>query len=533
MKCKYKKFLKAAYINYEEDYCGHRSGAFTNPTVTTPIIVITGTTAIIACAISGATIYYTLDGSTPTSSSTQYTGTITLTQSCTIKAIAVKPGMSDSAVASESYVHYLTQWKIVGNSEVHTDPYLTSWKVSGNSEVHNLPYTDIPSGYTKCKYLSFNNGQYFDSGILTSNDIGIRVKFATSAQRNTMIGARKSFSSSAYLFGYFDNDGNTVYVGYGGYSRSVPLTKSYIDGNTHTLILDSTQAKIDNEDISFTRGTGTEFFNILIGAWNNNGAVDSVNAKYNGKIEEVKIYNSNQTLGNFIPCLDDNNVPCLYDTISETTLYNQGTGTCGYEIEPQPTEIWSCGDLGQDGRYHVKISNGVTVYDIPLDAPLRKVNDVADTIEFPSDTEGKALVTRNFSFILIGNASISSGNTNITDVKRKQFNDITAKPTTSANDVANILCCVFKAKSANSTYTRNKGISVDPSGRIQIYDPDYNTASDINDFKAAYADVEVIYELTTPTTELVDAPQIQEADSYSMVISQGGKAVSWSSFEIE
>jgi hypothetical protein len=70
MKCKYKKFLKAAYINYEEDYCGYGSSTFTKPTVTTPIIVITGTTATIACAISGATIYYTLDGSTPTSSST-------------------------------------------------------------------------------------------------------------------------------------------------------------------------------------------------------------------------------------------------------------------------------------------------------------------------------------------------------------------------------------------------------------------------------------------------------------------------------
>ena len=42
-----------------------------------------------------------------------------------------------------------------------------------------------------------------------------------------------------------------------------------------------------------------------------------------------------------------------------------------------------------------------------------------------------------------------------------------------------------------------------------------------------------IAELKTPTTELVDAPQITEAESYSMVISQGGKAVSWSSFETE
>ena len=30
MKCKYKKFLKAAYINYDEDYCGSGSGTSSN-----------------------------------------------------------------------------------------------------------------------------------------------------------------------------------------------------------------------------------------------------------------------------------------------------------------------------------------------------------------------------------------------------------------------------------------------------------------------------------------------------------------------
>lgn len=49
----------------------------------------------------------------------------------------------------------------------------------------------------------------------------------------------------------------------------------------------------------------------------------------------------------------------------------------------------------------------------------------------------------------------------------------------------------------------------------------------------AKGNIEIIYGLATPTTELVDAPQIEEAESYSMVISQGAKAVEWSNFKTD
>lgn len=56
----------------------------------------------ISCITQGATIYYTTDGSDPTSSSTLYSDAVTIDQSCTLKAIAIKDGES-SAVASAYY----------------------------------------------------------------------------------------------------------------------------------------------------------------------------------------------------------------------------------------------------------------------------------------------------------------------------------------------------------------------------------------------------------------------------------------------
>ena len=63
-----------------------------------------GTQVTISCATSGATVYYTTDGSTPSTSSAKYTGAITISKAMTIKAMAAKSGYyTNSAVASVNF----------------------------------------------------------------------------------------------------------------------------------------------------------------------------------------------------------------------------------------------------------------------------------------------------------------------------------------------------------------------------------------------------------------------------------------------
>ncbi len=76
---------------------------YTAPTVATPVIGdVTDNTVTITCATSGAKIYYTINGDEPTASSTEYTAAITLTETVTIKAIAVATGYANSEVASKA-----------------------------------------------------------------------------------------------------------------------------------------------------------------------------------------------------------------------------------------------------------------------------------------------------------------------------------------------------------------------------------------------------------------------------------------------
>ena len=59
-------------------------------------------TQVSMSAEAGASIYYTVDGSTPTASSSLYSASITLTETTTVKAVAIKDGVS-SSVTSRVY----------------------------------------------------------------------------------------------------------------------------------------------------------------------------------------------------------------------------------------------------------------------------------------------------------------------------------------------------------------------------------------------------------------------------------------------
>lgn len=98
-------------------------------------------TITITCETDGAVIYYTTDGTTPTVASIAYTGSFTLNNSATVKAIAIKSGIDDSDVASVDFVYSHiydndcdTTCNDCGAVRSITHDWLTAW--SSNSTKH-------------------------------------------------------------------------------------------------------------------------------------------------------------------------------------------------------------------------------------------------------------------------------------------------------------------------------------------------------------------------------------------------------------
>jgi uncharacterized protein (DUF2141 family) len=106
----------------------------------------------ITTATSGASIRYTTDGSTPSSTTgTLYTGPVSIAATSTLKAIAYKSGLSDSAVASGTYTiggggtNYTpaqilagVQAHMTSSVQVNTKPHINTMTRAQNVNVYQV-----------------------------------------------------------------------------------------------------------------------------------------------------------------------------------------------------------------------------------------------------------------------------------------------------------------------------------------------------------------------------------------------------------
>lgn len=220
---------------------------------------------------------------------------------------------------------------------------------------------NLPAGFKKCVYLQSDGTQWIDTGVLPNNETGIFCKTI------------KFDSSSTSMFGVRENDSTTIMTPYVSGKTISYRWKAEGKNNIYTLdkagdyifssflnFYNDRLAKIDSEDTDWATILSGILENYTRSIWlfstNFQGTFNNTYGKYVGRIYRAQITQGDTLIHDYVPCLDANNRPCMYDLIEQETLYNQSGGEeFEYCLEHQlPSDFIKLKYLEASGTQYIK-----------------------------------------------------------------------------------------------------------------------------------------------------------------------------------
>ena len=181
----------------------------------------------------------------------------------------------------------------------------TLYKFTDNANKHR-----ILMSYRKTGTSSNNTAHIFGSAYNSS-----------SQWFNAYTDANNSYSSQCYV----GSTGIVVWVM--DYTLALFNLDFTVQNNTSIYLINGVQSGLTSYTGNIVSGG-----DIFIFACSRVSPSGLSGAKARMKLYYFKIYESDILVRDFIPVLDYQKVPCLYDRVSQSFYYNAGTGTFGYEL---------------------------------------------------------------------------------------------------------------------------------------------------------------------------------------------------------
>ena len=194
----------------------------------------------------------------------------------------------------------------------------------------------LPFGYTKCVYLQSDDKQYIDTGIIPNDLTGLSIKGEVTSLGSTealSYGVIEDTTGCRLSTPYFTNTTNGSFgynwnTAFGNivYNRT-PERNFYSSLNLYNNRYVYYSSKHINYLNSLTLTLGNFTQPIWLFTYNSRGSYNTSYGDWQGKVFRAQITQGDTLVRDFVPCLDETGKPCMYDLVSETPFYNQGTGT--------------------------------------------------------------------------------------------------------------------------------------------------------------------------------------------------------------
>ena len=180
----------------------------------------------------------------------------------------------------------------------------------------------LPEGYTAVNYLQSSGTQYIDTGRKLTQDSDITIDFRIVGEINRsagMFGSRQSaYENNLAMFQ--TTSPNIFAVDFSEYPKyrftaASSLERTKIRANKTGVWVNDILQKSWSDVANFETPTNGLIFDVGNNNWTGNKAAMRLYSYTDGSAQQL------------VPCLDTSGIPCLYDLISKTAFYNQGSGS--------------------------------------------------------------------------------------------------------------------------------------------------------------------------------------------------------------
>lgn len=179
--------------------------------------------------------------------------------------------------------------------------------------------------YTKLEYIESSGTQYIDTGFKPNQNTIVEFEISSNESNKGYFGCNGTIRDDNENVGLVLYEENAKYKYKYSYTGQLTTirhgSKDVILMNKNKLIIN------DNEAVTINNPGTVDFesiYNAYIFGWNQAGTLRNPCSM---KLYYCKIYDNNTLIRDFIPVLNAENVACLYDKVSKTYFYNQGTGS--------------------------------------------------------------------------------------------------------------------------------------------------------------------------------------------------------------
>lgn len=190
----------------------------------------------------------------------------------------------------------------------------------------------LPEGYTAVDYIQTSGSQRIDTGVKSSASVGLSADFclvdaSTIQNLANVYDPYKNYQLMVLAASSYGSPNGAVWF-VCGYSAIQYFKKADTDRHVYHFNADG-QYTVEMDGIQYKKAdpSKTTFPADARNLWLFVRNSPSFDGYARVKLYSCAIYDGGRKIRDFKPCLDADGVPCLYDLISKTAFYNQGTGS--------------------------------------------------------------------------------------------------------------------------------------------------------------------------------------------------------------